>query len=153
VSKSIIFWIAAIGTGLVVNYIVVAVVRYHSMRISRREGQLPPEDKRLIFSNFLFIIATPKLDEVNLEKALQVAPHIAVWLVRKDQVYPFKSEWTEEHWTEEHQSVKHRTIQASPEIQPAPPDAGDSQRDDTLFDDSINDEYLSRSNWLWCSID
>jgi hypothetical protein len=33
-------------------------------------------------------------------------------------------------------------MQASPEIQPALPDAGDSRGDDTLFDDdSINDEH------------
>lgn len=97
------------------------------------------EDERLISSNFLFIIATPKLNEVNLEKALQVAAHITIWLVRKDQVNLFKSQWTEEH-----QSGRHRTI-ASPKIQPAPPDAGDNLGDDTLFDDDSIDDRSETS--------
>jgi hypothetical protein len=97
---------------------------------------LSAADERLISDNFLFIIATPKLDEVNLEKALQIAPHIAIWLVRKNQIHVFKSQWIEEH-----KSGRCRTMQASPEIQPDPPEAGDFLGDEALFDDdSINTE-------------
>jgi hypothetical protein len=86
-----------------------------SLIVSDALQPLLAEDERLISGNFLFIIATPKLDEVNLEKALQVALHIAICLVRKDQVNLLKSQWTEDH-----RSGRHRTMQASLEIQPAP---------------------------------
>ena len=99
---------------------------------------LPGEEEQLISDNFQFIIATPKLEKVELETALKVAPHIPIWLVPKSEVDLFKSRWVEDlHLT------RRQPAHGSPEIQPAAPDVRDTLGDDSLFDDdSIDDEYM-----------
>ena len=101
---------------------------------------LPEEDERLVCDSLLFIIGTANLNSVDLKIALKLAPDFPIWLIPKDEVNRFKSQWREEH-----QPWRQRMRRASPKIQSAPPDTGDNLADDTLFGDDSTDDRDSIS--------
>jgi hypothetical protein len=83
------------------------------------------------------MITAHKLEEVDLETTLKTAPHIAVWLVPKNEVDIFTSRRVEGlHLT------RRQPVHGSPRIQPVAPDV-DTLGENSLFDDdSIGDEYI-----------